>query len=259
MRKSRLMSFAAASVILTQSCTTASFRIPNNRFQSPENGGKLGDGILAIGYGSKTSVTVADGKLATDEAIRDSAELIADDGIFLQASAGLHPMFELFFNNGAAGFKFQALGNTASEAKMGNFSLSLGLAVDQGSNSSSSTLVGDLTYTLKTKASYMGFDAMLLSGYRIADNHLLYANVASANFTATGSITREYTSGVTAGTSTKVTVPKRKVRETSVLVGWQGHSNQVYLMIEGGYSLAGMEDTRNKERLVFGSTLGVRL
>lgn len=246
------------SLFFTQACTTASFRIPNNRFMSPENSGELGDGFVAAGYGSKTNVIVAQGELNTAEEIKDSAEVRNDDGIFLQAAAGLHPVAEVFFNNEALGAKFQFVGEPASKAEAGNFSLSLGLAYDAGSNSSSSSFAGDLTYTLKTEAKFTGLDTMLLGGYRITRGQLLYANIASATYEAKGSITKEYTSSAAIGTAEKITIPARTVRSTTLLLGWQALNDQAYVMVEGGYSFAAMEEANKKDRLVLGSTLGIR-
>ena len=146
-------------IVSAQSCASASFQIPNNRFQSPETSGAWGSGIVAAGHGSKTTVVVAKGYLPTDQAILDSAEVKSSEGIFLQTSLGLHRKVDFMFYNGATGLKFQALGNPASEAKVGNVSLSLGLAADRGSNESS-------TVGIKTKAEYTGIDAMFLTGYQ---------------------------------------------------------------------------------------------
>jgi hypothetical protein len=155
------------------------------------------------------------------------------------------------FYNGATGLKFQAIGDPASEAKLGNFSLAMGLAADRGSNESSASSV-------KTKAEYTGIDTMILSGYRVQDNQLLYGNLTHSNFIAKGSITKESrdASGVT--TSTTLKPPSRSARETSLLLGWQGFSNQAYLMFETGYTIASLDGKNTDRRLALGGTLGVR-
>lgn len=234
-----------------QSCASASFQIPNNRFQSPETSGGFGNGLLAAGHGSKTTVIVANGALSTDQAILDSAMVKSSEGIFLQTALGLHRKVDFMFYNGAAGLKFQALGAPASEAKTGSFSLSLGLAGDRGANESS-------TYGIKTRAEYTGIDSMLLAGYRVQDNQLIYGNFTYSNFSANGSITKDSTSSTGTLTSTKLKASKRIARETSLLLGWQGYSNQAYLMFETGYTFAGLEGKNSVRRFALGGTLGVR-
>jgi hypothetical protein len=251
MRQLSLTLTSILYIVTVQSCATASFYIPNNRFQSPETSGAFGNGLVAAGHGSKTKVVLANGLFSSDQAILDSAEVKVGEGIFLQTSLGLHRKVDFMFYNGATGLKFQALGDPASEAKLGNFSLAMGLAADRGSNENS-------VYSVKTKAEYTGIDAMILSGYRVQDNQLLYANLTHSNFIANGSITKESKNEAGAVTSTTLKAPKRTARETSLLLGWQGFSNQAYLMFETGYTIASFEGKNTARRLALGGTLGVR-
>lgn len=249
--KIALTLFSALYIYSFTACASASFQIPNNRFQSPETSGGLGNGFIAAGHGSKTTVIVANGALPTDQAILDSAMVKSSEGIFLQTALGLHRKVDFMFYNGAAGLKLQALGAPASEAKQGSFSLSLGLAADRGSNESS-------TYGIKTRAEYTGIDSMLLAGYRVQDNQLIYGNLTHSNFIANGSIKKDSTSSTGALTSTTLKASKRTARETSLLLGWQGYSNQAYLMFETGYTVASLEGKNTARRLALGGTLGVR-
>jgi hypothetical protein len=247
--------FLVLYVLSAQSCLTlsshGSFQIPNNRFQASETSGALGNGFIAAGYGSKTTVLVADGDLPTDQAILDSARVKSSEGLFFLTSLGLHRKVDFMFYNGATGLKFQALGTPASEAKVGNLSLSLGLAADRGSVERSG-------YLRKAKAEYTGIDAMILTGYRVQDNQLLYGNLTYSNFIAKGSVTKESRDAAGATTSTTVKPPGRSARETSLLLGWQGFSNQAYLMFETGYTVASLDGRNTDRRLALGGTLGVR-
>jgi hypothetical protein len=243
--------FTVLFIATLQSCASASFQIPNNRFQSPETSGGFGNGLLAVGHGSKTTVILADGAKSTDEAILAAAKVKTSEGIFMQTALGLHRRFDFLFYNGAGGLKFQALGSPATEAKAGNTSLAFGLAGDRGANENS-------TYGVKTRAEYTGIDSMILFGHRVQDNQLLYGNLTYSNFTANGSIVKESNSEAGAVISTTLKVPKRTARETSLLLGWQGYSNQAYLMFETGYTFAGLEGKNSVRRLALGGTLGVR-
>ena len=243
--------FVVLLMSTVQSCASASFQIPNNRFQSPETSGGLGNGLLAVGHGSKTTVILADGAKSTDEATLAAAKVKTGEGIFMQAALGLHRKFDFLFYNGAGGLKFQAIGSPATEAKAGNTSLSFGLAGDRGANENS-------TYGVKTRAEYTGVDSMILWGHRVQDNQLLYGNLTYSNFTANGSVTRDSTSATGTMTSSTLKAPKRTARETSLLLGWQGYSNQAYLMFETGYTFAGLEGKNSVRRLALGGTLGLR-
>jgi hypothetical protein len=75
MRQLSLTFISMLYIASAQSCATAGFYIPNNRFQSPETSGAFGNGLVAAGHGSKTKAVVANGLLSTDQAILDSAEV----------------------------------------------------------------------------------------------------------------------------------------------------------------------------------------
>ena len=254
MRKIILTLFAVSYVLSAQGCmsfVSDSFQIPNNRFQSSETSGGLGDGLIAAGYGNKTMAILTHPTAANDQDVINSSKVNAHEGMYLQASAGLHQKVDFLFYNGAMGLKLQAVGAPASEAKAGNRSLSLGLAVDRGSSSSTN-------YNKKSQVEYSGVDAMIIAGYRIKDSQLIYANIASSSFSASGSLTTESGSGTTAVTSTILKGPRRDVRETSLLVGWQGLNERVFVMLEAGYTIANMQGKNSARGLSLGGSFGAR-
>lgn len=246
----------AVVLLFLSSCATVGFRIPNNRFLSPENSGNLGQGSASLGYGSKTYVIVSNGGRTTDAELLNSAELRDDDGIFVNAGISLHPVAELFLMNSSLGMKFQVLGQPASAMAPNNFSLALAIAGENGSVKTTNSLVGDLTYTLKGEAKYSGVDAMILAGFRTTANHLFYANIASNRYATSGMMTKEYTSGPQIGTSNALDLPKRNAKETSILFGWKGNTSGAYVMVETGFATASFDSTKPKDRFILGTTLG---
>lgn len=237
----------------TQSCmsfVSDSFQMTNNRFQVPETSGGLGDGIVAAGYASKSNVILTDPTGSTKQEIIEASEIRSTEGLLFQVSAGLHSKLDVIFYEGATGAKFQVLGAPASEAKAGNFSLALGVAGGRGSSESRG-------YKSKTKVDYSGIDTMILAGYRLQDDQLIYANLANSKFKAEGSLTKDPSTGSGNTTSTTFKTPERIARETSLLLGWQAYQNQAYMMLEAGYTLTGLEGKNSLGRLTLGGTIGV--
>lgn len=236
-----------------QSCmsfVSDSFQMTNNRFQSSETSGGLGDGIVAAGYASKNIVTLTDPTGSTDEEIIDASEVRSTEGFLFQLSAGLHSKVDVISYQGALGAKVQVLGDPASQARARNFSLALGIAGGRGSSESRG-------YKSKTKVEYSGIDTMILAGYRLQDDQLIYANLANSQFKAEGSLTKEPTAGSGNTTSSTLKTPERIARETSLLLGWQVYQNQAYMMLEAGYTFIGLEGKNNLRRLTLGGTIGV--
>lgn len=253
MRQIFLASLYMIFILSTQSCmsfVSSSFQMTNNRFQAPETSGGLGDGIVAAGFASKSTVILTDPTGSTDQEIIDASEVKSTEGFLLQVSAGLHSKLDVIFYEGATGAKFQVLGAPASQAKVGNFSLALGVAGGRGSSESRG-------YKSTTKVEYSGIDTMILAGYRLQDDQLIYANLASSKFKAEGSVTRILSTGSGNTTSAALKTPERIVRETSLLLGWQAYQNQAYMMLEAGYTFAGLEGKNRLGRLTLGGTIGV--
>lgn len=82
---------------------------------------------------------------------------------------------------------------------------------------------------------------MILRGRRVQYNQLLYGNFSYSNFTANRSIVKESNSEAGAVISTTLKGLMRTARETFLLLGWQGYSNQGFVMLETGYTFAGLE------------------
>ncbi len=246
--------------VLMGGCVSASFNVPNNRFMTPENNGSFLRTKAAVGYGSKSKMTLADvSSVITNTVEKPKAQ--TDDGVFALAEMSLVPMVDVFYGATGVGLKVQVLGESTEKAEAGNISLAFAVAGENATNKNTTKgTSGSESSETVGAAKYIFVDTMALVGYRASINNLIYLNVASNFIRAKGSITsRSESNGLT--TVSEVKTPSYRGRETSFLLGLQSSFTTFFWMIEPGYSLASIGEGDQKaevKRFTLGGTLGVK-
>lgn|GEM_PF-3735603 len=243
--------------------TTADFRLPDNRFLTPEVRGETWSGRLALAsYGSKTNVILARDEVPeTRDGIVtvDNAGLREDDGFFLGADVSVGAGFELFSINGGNGIKWQLTGDSEKVAKGGNTSLALALGYDAGTRRNSKTTERIRDIETHSRVKYEVIDLMGLAGFRLTDVALLYVNVARARFKGTGAIHHIVSS--TAGSVYEdytIASPERAGEQWSALVGLRAVDELgAFGALEGGVARTKMNGVEALARPVFGVSTGV--
>ncbi len=253
---------ALTLVVSLNGCVSASFNIPNNRFMTPENNGSSFSSKAAVGYGSKSEVTLADSSDFSQAKI-DAPVARDSDGVFALAELSLVPMVDVFYGPTGLGAKVQVWGDATEKAKAGNFSVALAVAGEQATNKENVTAnssSGTSSYKVEGAAKYQYLDAMVLMGYRASPNNLYYVNLATNTIKAKGLMTQTGSeNGLT--TTSSLATPSYDGRETSVLLGLQRSYDTLFWILEPGFSnvkISSDEYAVARSRFSFGGTLGFK-
>ncbi len=238
-------------------CATVNFNVPNNRFITPENNGKFLSTKISAGYGSKSNVVMAE-NISSDLVILDKPKTVVTDGSFALAELSLVPALDVFYGPTGPGAKLQFIGAPEKGSKPGNFSMAVAAAREVASNTETTSITMDQSkYEQTGKAKYDFYDMMALMGYRTSSNRLVYLNFAKNFFTASGSIIKTNQTGTLVESAT-YEIPRRKGRETSILLGLQGGSDSWVWMLEPGYSITEFDSAKTVSRMSLGGILGYR-
>lgn len=243
--------------------TTADFRLPDNRFLSPENSGEAWSGNLSLlGYGSKTNVILArdiDPEFPSGLEVVDNAALRKDDGFYLGAGLSVARRVDLFSINGGNGIKFQWMGAPEAGAPAGNFSFSTAFGYDAGTLRNFKIVEDVFRYETSSRVKYEVIDMMVLTGYRLSQSSIVYANLARARFKGTGSIHHLQTSiGGSVYRDYTISSPERAGEQWSALAGFRAVDELgAFGAVELGLARTTMVGTKSLERPVFGVNTGV--
>ena len=256
--------FALAPVAALVGCeTTADFRLPDNRFVTPEIRGEAWSGRLnLLAYGSKTNVILARDEMpdVRDGVVTvDNAGLRKDDGFFLGADLSVERGVELFSINGGNGIKWQLTGDSEKTAKAGNLSVAVALGYDAGTRRNTKQKEEFGHVDTHSRVRYEVIDLMALAGFRLTDDALLYANLARARFRGTGAI-HHIVSSVTGSVYEDYTIasPRRAGEQWSALIGLRAVDELgAFGALEGGFARTTMVGSESLTRPVFGVSTGV--
>lgn len=243
--------------------TTADFRLPDNRFLTPESRGETWQGRFSpLGYGSKTNVILAQDDApenAPGTVLVDNSTLRKDDGFYLHADLALVPRVDFFSINGGNGLKVQVLGAPEASAHSGNLSVAVAAGYDAGTIRNFQRKEDFVYHDTSSRVRYEVIDWMGLAGVRLTNDMLVYGNFAAARFRGTGRIRHEVRSMAGSVYSDyTVTSPERSGRQFAALCGIRATDSQgAYAAVEGGYVNTVIDGGASVARLALGTIAGM--
>ncbi len=188
------MIFLIFGFCLFQSCSNLSLRLPVARLESPESNGKLWRPGFGAAIGGNHEVTVIS-NAASRPPVTDQSSIEKDSqtSYFLNLGAASFVDIEfklsLFCSELLA--KFQLLGQSASEAKTGNFSIAATIAAGSGAVSKSgdqAVLFGPANAPWNAKANFSSMDLAIIFGYRASDTLLFFGGPFFIKYNSSASI-----------------------------------------------------------------------
>jgi len=216
-------------VFLVTGCASRFF-IPTNRFLSPETDGALWKGEVKLGSAGVTQVQLADSMTSTTPDI--TPILSRNSSIYFGAELGLASWLDVYYSGvasapGFVGLKIQIIGDPASTAKAGNFSIAL--AGGPGFGSAEQTDGSD-DLKGKTKMKFTGWETALLLGLRLSDSFLIYAGPFKTHVQTNTEIQR------TQNSVTTTTAEPHGTGDISGINLGLRFGKSIFLNIEGSYT-----------------------
>ncbi|MDD0853362.1 hypothetical protein HBN50_09650 [Halobacteriovorax sp. GB3] len=230
---------------LTSCSTTVDFKIPSNRFHTPESSGRTLGGEVGIGYGSLQKYETAQiyNYYIFDDVEADFTDSISrSSGIAAYAQLGVLERLDLYYNTAhdsadVFGLKYQFLG----KAKELGHKMAIMLGYGNGSESKSSTNLVSRSDSRDYQADldYDAYEAEILYGYRQTKNLLYYVNL---NYSLYDTVTKLSSSSYEDESIRGI------VRTVNTLVGIeiQESKEMLSIRIEGGIGRSKWEDRYSK-------------
>lgn len=185
----KIISFAALALLATSCSTTIDFKVPGNRFHSPEVSGDTLNGKFQIGYGKAhkfETATLYGDSIFSSSATKDTEGRIKEGhALSYDVNVGIIEQLD-FYSRATAdsahmyGLKYQILGDASSEGHKLTIMASYGTGSD---TESSQRVVGDSSERIyKADLDIKAWEAELIYGYRFHKNILGYVNLNYASF-----------------------------------------------------------------------------
>lgn len=227
-----------AILLFLTSCATK-YIVPGNRFITPETQGDAFRGSIEIQQNQSSHLKI------------DTSDRKVDNGVIydpvtrtgFMASNSIFDQFDILWthtggSNSLIGGKFQFLGESRVAKAAGHKG---SLAILFGGNEHESD---DENFEFELT----GREYLLLYGYRINETILPYMSLSLANYSFNGKIT----SG-----SLKGLEPEYATNSKALNTGFEFSFDAFFAKLEATYQQLETDDTKKKERFVFGYSLGL--
>ena len=226
-------------LFLLSSCATK-YLIPGNRFITPESQGEAFRGQVEIQQAGATKLTIDTSEGTVDEGVK--YDETGRTGFLLSNS--LFNQFDLVWShtggaNSMLGGKFQLMGASRT-AKGAGHKVSIGFLLGGNEHESDDESV---------EFELSGKEYLLLYGYRINENILPYGSFSYATYNFEGEIS-------SSNNALDGLKPKLATMSRALSGGLELAFEAFFLKLEATYQTLQTDDTKDKERFVFGTALG---
>ena len=229
-------------ILIFQIGCATKYVVPGNRFLTPESQGSAFRGQVELQQTQANQLKIDTSNSTVDEGV------IYDEVLrtgFLYSNS-LFDQFDVFWShiasaNSMLGGKIQLLGGARSANVAGH---KLSIAAAFGGNEHE-------TDDRSVEFNLSGSEYLFLYGYRFSENILAYSSYSLASYQFTGEL-RSSTPGLNGAE------PEFETRINSYSLGLEFAYQVLFFKLESTYQQLATTDTKDKERIIFGFSLGLQ-